>query len=674
MIPIIMDKNEVKKRIEKLKKVVRYHRYLCHVLDKQEISEAALDSLKHELYLLEQEYPEFITDDSPTQRVGGDPLEKFSKVEHNLPMLSIEDVFSLEEVEKWEDYLLRLSPEFNKEYFCELKIDGFAVSLIYIDGVLKQAATRGNGKVGEDVTNNVKGIGSIPLNISFEEKNKELISGRVEVRGEVYMTKKVFDEINKEREKKGEELYANPRNTAAGSIRNLDPKITVSRSLDFLAYDLIIDSEVKKHAGKHEILALFGFKTDKFARVCNNLPEIDSFWREVLDRRGELPFLIDGIVINVNDNKLFKSFGVAGKSPRGIRAFKFAAEQGTTVVEGITLQVGRTGAVTPVAELRPVQIAGAIISRATLHNKDEMEKLDLMIGDTVIVERAGDVIPAVVEVLKELRIGKEEKFIFPKNCPICGSELFRPEEEIIYRCLNKSCRAIHKESLYHFVSKKGFNIDGLGPKLIDKLMDEGLVSSFPDIFKLREGDLVTLERFAEKSASNLISSISNSKEIPLGRLIFSLGIRFVGEETSEDLAQYFKSLELLKKASIEDLEGISDIGTRTSESLSCWLREKENLTLLDELISVGVKIITPKEKKDTLAGKSFAITGIFVSFSRNEAEKAIRNLGGDPVGSVSKKTSYLVLGKNPGSKHLKAKKLGISILDEKEFLKIIGKK
>jgi DNA ligase (NAD+) len=667
-----MNKEEAKKRIESLKKVIRHHRYLYHVLDKQEISDAALDSLKHELLLLEQDHPEFITEDSPTQRVGGEPLEKFSKVEHMFPMLSMEDVFSLEEVEKWEDYLLRLDPDFNREYFCELKIDGFAVSLIYIDGVLKQAATRGNGKIGEDVTNNIKSIGSIPLNILND--NKELVSGRVEVRGEVYMSKKVFDEINEERMKKGEDLYANPRNTAAGSIRNLDPKVAASRSLDFLAYDLVIDSEVEKHSEKHEILASFGFKTDSLARICTSLTEIDNFWKEVFKKREGLPFLIDGIVINVNDNELFKSLGVAGKSPRGIRAFKFAAEQGTTIVEGITLQVGRTGAVTPVAELKPVQIAGAIISRATLHNKDEMDKLGLMIGDTVIVERAGDVIPAVVKVLEDLRTGKEKKFIFPKDCPICGSELSRPEGEAVYRCLNKSCQAVHKESLYHFVSKKGFNIDGLGPKLIDKLMDEGLVSSFADIFKLKEGDLVVLERFADKSASNLVSSINLSKEIPLARFIFSLGIRFVGEETADDLAHHFKGLEGLKKATIEDLEAIPDIGVRTSESLYNWLNNPDNIKSLDELMSVGVKVIAPEKRKDVLAGKSFVITGTLVSLSRDEAEKTIRELGGNPVGSVSKKTSYVVVGDNPGSKYDKAKELGIDILDEDSFLKIIGRK
>jgi len=669
-----MSKIEVEKRIEKLKEVIGYHRYLYHVLDKQEISEAALDSLKHELFLLEQEYPEFITDDSPTQRVGGEPLEKFSKVEHTHSMLSIEDVFSLEEVEKWEDYLLRLDPSFNKEYFCELKIDGFAISLIYVDGILKQASTRGNGKVGEDVTNNVKGIESIPLNISFDKKNKDLISGIVEVRGEIYMSKKVFNKINEEKKKKGEELYANPRNTAAGSIRNLDPKVAASRSLEFLAYDLVVDSKIKKHSEKHQILASFGFKTDKLAGVCNSISEIDSFWKGIYEKREKLPFLIDGIVININDNELFKSLGIAGKSPRGVRAFKFAAEQGTTIVKGITLQVGRTGAVTPVAELEPLQIAGAIISRATLHNKDEMNKLGLMIGDTVIVERAGDVIPAIIKVLKELRTGKEKKFVFPKNCPICNSELIRPDGEVVFRCLNKNCRAVHKESLYHFVSKKGFNIDGLGSKIIDKLMDEGLVSSFSDIFKLKEGDLIILERFAEKSVKNLMESIILSKEISLGRFIFSLGIRFVGEETANDLAYHFKGLEGLKKASIEDFEDIPDVGIRTSESLYSWFSNKDNLKELDNLLSTGIRVIPPEKKKDVLAGKSFVITGTLISFSRNEAEKLIRDLGGNPVGSVSKKTSYIVVGDSPGSKYMKGKELGVKILNENEFLKIIGKK
>lgn len=666
-----MNKEEAKKRIEKLKEVIRYHRYLYHVLDKQEISEAALDSLKHELFLLEQEYPEFITEDSPTQRIGGEPLEKFSKVQHVFPMLSMEDIFSFEELIKWEDYILKLEPSFNREYFCELKIDGFAISLIYIDGIFKQAATRGNGKVGEDVTNNVKGIESIPLNI-INEKSKELTSGRVEVRGEIYMSKKVFNDINIEREKRREELYANPRNTAAGSIRNLDPKVAISRSLEFLAYDLIIDSEVKKHSQKHELLSSFGFRVDKLACQCRSLSEIEIFWKKVSDKREKLPFLIDGIVININDNELFKSLGVAGKSPRGIRAFKFAAEQATTVVKDIVLQVGRTGAITPVAELEPVQVSGAIVSRATLHNEDEIKKLDLMIGDTVIIERAGDVIPAVVKVLKDLRTGKEKKFVFPKKCPVCSSKLFKPEGEAVHRCLNNNCQAIKKESFYHFVSKKGFDIDGLGPKLIDKLIDENLLNSFPDIFKLKKEDIIPLERLADKSSDNLIQSINSSKKISLSNFIFSLGIRFVGEETAEDLAYHFKTIEKLKKSSLEDLKSISDIGERTSNSIYSWFKDENNLNMINNLISLGIKIMPPKEKATLLNGKSFVITGT-LSFSRNEIEKLIKDLGGSTVNSVSKNTSYLIVGNKPGSNYNKAKKLGIDILNEADFLKLIGK-
>ncbi|PIQ06709.1 MAG: hypothetical protein COW72_01700, partial [Candidatus Nealsonbacteria bacterium CG18_big_fil_WC_8_21_14_2_50_37_10] len=475
---INMTKEEAKKRIEKLKKVINHHRYLYHVLNKQEISDAALDSLKHELFKLEEMYPEFITPDSPTQRVAGKPLEGFKKVSHPLPMLSMEDVFSEKELRDWEDYLNRLAPHhFSQksgegvEYFAELKIDGFAITLIYENGIFLAGATRGDGKIGEDVTQNLKTIESIPLSLEIRRKlpeNEEIAKnlqkliekGKIEIRGEVYMEKKAFEKFNEEQRKRSLAPFANPRNLAAGSIRQLNPKLAASRPLKFLAYDIVTDFGQEKHSQEHRILTALGFKTDP-GRECQSLQETVEFWREVAKKRETLPFLIDGIVINIDDNSLFKKLGVVGKSPRGSRAFKFAPQQATTVIEDIKLQVGRTGAVTPVAHLKPVQVGGVTITRATLHNEDEIKRLGVKIGDTVIVGRAGDVIPDIVKVLSDLRTGKEREFHFPKNCPVCEAKLERKDREVVWRCPNPNCGARKRESLYHFTSKKAFDIEGL---------------------------------------------------------------------------------------------------------------------------------------------------------------------------------------------------------------------
>ncbi|MDP1538645.1 MAG: NAD-dependent DNA ligase LigA, partial [bacterium] len=445
-----LTKTEAKKRIEKLRELINHHRYLYHVLDKQEISDEAFDSLKHELYKLEQQYPEFITLDSPTQRVGGKPLEKFKKKKHEIPMLSLEDIFLEKELQDWQNYLKRLEPSAQLEYFTELKIDGFAVALIYENGLFAVGATRGDGRIGEDVTQNLKTIESIPLKLELKkdvsdsniQKNvKNLIKeGKVEIRGEVYMERADFEKLNKELEKKGEEVYANPRNLAAGSIRQLDPKLAASRSLKFLAYDIITDFGQKKHSKEHQILPALGFKTDP-GRICKNLSDVLIFWQEIAKKRENLPYQIDGIVINVNDNSLFEKLGVVGKSPRGARAFKFSPKQATTKVLDIKLQIGRTGAMTPVAVLEPVEVGGVTITRATLHNESEIKKLGVKIGDTVIVERAGDVIPDVAKVLPELRSGKEKEFYFPKTCPSCLAKLSKPEGEAVWRCPNPNCSA-----------------------------------------------------------------------------------------------------------------------------------------------------------------------------------------------------------------------------------------
>ncbi len=665
-----MNKTQAKKRIEKLKAVISYHRYLYHVLNKQEISDAALDSLKHELYKLEQQYPDLITPDSPTQRVAGKPLKEFKKVRHKTPMLSLEDIFSEQELKDWEKYLKRLLPGATFDYFCEPKIDGFAVSLIYKNNILIQGSTRGDGKIGEDVTQNLKTIESIPLKLKTTSQIKTLPQ-EIEVRGEVYMEKKDFEKFNEKRKLLGEQTYANPRNLAAGSIRQLDPKLAASRPLKFLAYDIASDLGQETHSQEHQILLSLGFKTDP-GKKCKNLEEVQDYWKDMSQKRKKLTFQIDGIVINVNNNSLFKKLGIAGKSPRAARAFKFSPEQATTIIENVKFQIGRTGAITPVALLKPVKIGGTTVSRATLHNEDEIKRLGVKIGDTVIVERAGDVIPAVKKALPELRDGNEKEIQMPTTCPVCRTRLIKPEGEAVLRCPNKNCFAVKREWLEHFVSRKGFNIEGLGPKIINKLLEKNLIWSPCDFFRLAKGDLAPLENFAEKSDENLIQAIQKSKTIPLSRFIYALGIRFVGEETAIDLAQYFGSLKKISRASKQELSAVPNIGPRVSNSIFNWFREKNNQKLIADLISIGVKILAPAKISQKLSGKTFVLTGTLNSMTREEAKNKIRFLGGNVSNSVSQKTTFLIAGKNPGeAKTKKAKKLGVKIIHEKEFLEII---
>ncbi len=516
-----MKREGAKKRIEQLKKVINYHRYLYHVLNRQEISDVALDSLKHELYKLEQRFPNLITSDSPTQRVGGRPLEGFKKVRHKIPMLSIEDIFSEKELGDWQNYLTRLIPSGKFEHFAELKIDGFAVTLVYKNNVLEYGATRGTGALGEDVTQNLKTIESIPLKIDIHSPLKQKVKfpkeirerliktinqGVIEIRGEVYMEKHDFLELNKQILKKGGKTFANPRNLAAGSIRQLDPKLASSRPLKFSAYDIVTDFGQKTHSQEHKVLSILGFKTDP-GRECKDLTEVMDYYAKIVKKREKFPFQIDGVVVSVDSNQLFEKLAVVGKSPRGVRALKFPPKQATTIVKDIKLQIGRTGALTPVAVLKPVEIDGVMISRATLHNEDEIRKLGVRIGDTVIVKRAGDVIPAVSEVLSDLRTGREKRFKMPRVCPSCGTNLVKPEKEVVWRCLNSRCFARKKKYFYYFISKGAFDIVGLGPKIVDRLFDEGLISDPADLFDLKEGDISPLERFAEKSAQNLILAI-----------------------------------------------------------------------------------------------------------------------------------------------------------------------
>jgi len=541
-----MNKQEAKKRIEKLRREINHHRYLYHVLDKIEISDAALDSLKNELEKLEQQYPDLITSDSPTQRVGGKALEKFRKVEHFLPMVSLHDAFSEEEMRDWEERIQKLVPGKKLDYYAELKMDGLAVSLIYENGIFVRGATRGDGKIGEDVTNNLKTIEAIPLKLELKTiSNKPLAISRIEVRGEVIMTKKVFEELNKKYKKEGKPLLANPRNAAAGSVRQLNPEITAERKLDCYIYGLASDSGQKTHEQEHLIAKNLGFKTIKFNKYCRNLGEVVEFHNYWVKHKENLPYYCDGVVVTVNNLFLHEKLGVVGKGPRYIMAYKFAGEEATTIVEDIVVQVGRTGALTPVAHLKPVPVGGVTISRATLHNENEIERLGLKIGDTVIVRRAGEVIPDIVKVLPKLRTGKEKSFHMPKKCPICESDVERREisdkkgVSAAYYCVNKNCFAQNRRRLAHFASKGAMDIVGLGPKIIDLLIKEGLASSPADFYELKEGDLVPLERFAEKSAANLIEAIDKSKKISLAKFIYALGILHVGEETADLLAKEF---------------------------------------------------------------------------------------------------------------------------------------
>jgi DNA ligase (NAD+) len=674
--------SDIKKRIEVLKKAINKYRYFYHVLDKLDIPESALDSLKHELKTLEDKYPQFITPDSPTQRVAGKPLPFFEKVEHQTPMMSLEDVFSEEEFLNWVKRIQKLAGSSELEFFCELKMDGFAVSLIYENGFLKEGSTRGDGKIGENVTQNLRTIESIPLKLEINEKFptskiekavKKLISqGIIEVRGETYITKKSFENLNIQQKRKGLETYANVRNIAAGSVRQLDPQITASRNLSFMAYDLIAQAGQTTHQEEHVICGALGFPVDKLSTLCHTPAEIFAFREKVKKMRDKLPFQIDGIVVNINSNAMFDSLGVAGKAPRGAIAFKFPAQEVTTQVEDIVVQVGRTGALTPVAILKPVNVGGVIVSRATLHNGDEIKRLDIRIGDTVIVRRAGDVIPDITKVFTQLRTGKEKKFVMPQKCPICGEKVQKKPGEVILRCINPKCPAKKRENLYHFVSRKAFNIAGLGPKIIDRLLDEGLIQDTADLFLLKEGDLAVLDRFGEKSSQKIIRSIQDHKTISLSKFIYALGILHVGEETAVDLAKHFGTIEDLKRASIADFQKIPNIGDVVAQSIFAWFTDKKHQKFLNKLKQAGIIIEKQEKRKNQkLSGLSFVFTGELKSLSRPEAQERVRNLGGDISESVSSKTSYIVVGKNPGSKYEKAKKLGVKILQETEFLKLL---
>lgn len=665
-----MTKAEAKVRIDKLVQEVNYHRYLYHVLDRQEISDAALDSLKNELARLEQEWPDLVRFDSPSQRVGGQPLSKFKKIQHSTKILSLVDAFDSQDIRDWEERNEKILKEKIKGYYCELKLDGLTVVLTYKKGIFVQGATRGDGTIGEEVTNNLKTIESIPLALNQVAGLK--LPETVEVRGEVVMEKFIFEKINKEQEKKGLPPYANPRNIAAGSIRQLDPKITASRKLQCVAFELITDLGQKTHQESHDLLKKLGFKTSPYNEYCPRVGVVDKYLVKWQEKRKKLSFMTDGSVIVVNDIAQEKKLGHIGKAERWMLAYKFPAEQVTTKVLDIEVQVGRTGALTPVAILQPVPVAGSIVSRATLHNQDEIARKDVRIGDTVILQKAGDIIPEIVQVLPKLRTGQEKKFKFPSKCPVCHSTVYQKDGEVAFYCTNKKCFAKNVEALIHFVSKKGFNIEGLGDSIVKLLADRNLISTSADIFQLKDGDLRDLPGFADKKINNLLIAINDSKKVFLANFIFALGIRHVGEETAIFLAQHFGTFEKLSRASREDLEAIYDIGPELAKSIVEWFNDEQNKKLLVQLWQAGVQVKPAVKVSGALSGKTFLFTGS-LDLDRDEAEELVRKNGAKILSNVSKNLDYLVLGENPGSKLAKAQSIkSIKIINEKEFLKLIN--
>ena len=703
---------DAKERIAKLRDEINHHRYQYHVLDRQEISDAALDVLKHELVELEEQFPELLTEDSPSQRIGGKPLAKFRKVKHRARMTSLTDAFSPDELRAWETRIRKILPREPFRYFAEAKGDGFAVSLIYRNGIFAVGATRGDGMVGEDVTENIKTIEAVPLALATPDAMRreaslhklldafprvrraiERLPRELEVRGEVYMTKKAFALVNREQEKRGLPLFANPRNVAAGSVRQLDPAVTRTRRLSFFAWDLVTNLGQETHEEEHAIMKILGFPTVPLAERCDSLEEVIAFYGAVGKKRESLPFLIDGVVVQVNDGRPFEMLGIIGKAPRGAVAFKFPAKEATTVIEGITVQIGRTGILTPVAVLRPVPIGGVLVSRATLHNQDEIDRLGVKIGDTVVVERAGDVIPAVTDVLLRLRPKNARTFHMPAKCPICGSPVKRREQprrrgigaptkaseragngtSVGYYCSNRECAAVQRRSIYHFVSKHALDIEGLGPKNIDAFLEHGLIRDAADLFALRRENIAQLERFGETSAANLVGAITAKKIIPLARFLYALGIPQVGEETAMDLARYFGSLEKVRDASLEELAQVRDIGSVVAHSIRAWFGTERNQRVLTRLANAGVHITAERASRraEALSGKTFVLTGGLGTMTRDEAKAHIRERGGNVSESVSRRTDYVVVGSDPGSKAEHAQRLGVTTLSEQEFTHLI---
>lgn len=665
-------------RAEKLRELINDYRYNYHVLDKSIMSEAAADSLKHELSQLETEHPELVTPDSPTQRVAGAPLPGFKRIRHSGRMLSLNDVFNEGEFTAWVNRTVKLSGADGFELFADLKMDGLACALVYEDGLLTQGITRGDGFIGEDVTANVRTIESIPLRLRRAEGYEGFLRRRTEIRGEIVMYKEQFEKLNAEREQKGLPKFANPRNLAAGTIRQLDPKLVAARPLEFHAYDLLreIPAETPTNEFIYEALRQLGLIANKEAKKLNSAKEVMDFAVYWEDRRKKLPFNTDGLVVKVNDRRLQARLGVVGKAPRGAVAFKYPAEQATTKVKDIFVSIGRTGSATPVAMLEPVVVAGSTVQMATLHNEGEVHRKDIRIGDTVIVQKAGDVIPEVVEPLTKLRDGSEKRFVMPKNCPDCGTKLVKAKEtEAIWRCPNNACPSRSWKQVQHFASKDALDIEGLGEKNVIALLQAGIIKDASGIYSIKKDDLLKLERFADISASKLVKAIQDKKQPPLARFIYGLGIRHVGVQTAIDLAAHFKTLERLSLATIDELSEVEGIGEVVAEAIVEWFSEPRNKKLLDKFRGFGVEPEKAKEIQGPLSGLSFVVTGTLESMSREQAAERIRSLGGTFQSSIGKETDYLVVGANVGaSKLTKAQKLGTKQIDEAALLRLLDKK
>jgi DNA ligase (NAD+) len=666
----------IKEKLEKLREKIRRHEYLYYVLDNPKISDAEFDRLLKRLKELEAGHPELITPDSPTQRVGGQPREGFVKVRHRSPLLSLDNASSFEELGQFDRRAREAIGRETLDYVCEHKFDGFSISLRYQDGGYERAVTRGDGQEGEDVTPNVKTIRALPLRVDEKQLKKAKLARDFEVRGEVIMTRKAFQQLNRQQDERGERVFANPRNAAAGSVRVLDPGIIARRRLDIFTYALLVEGRIplKRHSQVLEALAALGFKVNRHWKKCRGLDQVFDYCRQWEEKRDSLDYEIDGIVVKVDEIALWEELGTTAKAPRYAIAYKYPARQETTVVREIRVQVGRTGALTPVAILEPVQVGGVTVSRSTLHNMDEVERLGVQEGDTVVIERAGDVIPHVVKVAKHGRKGQRKHFRMPTRCPECKSRIHKAEDEVAYRCVNAACPARLKESLLHFAGRHAMKIDGLGGKIVDQLVEKGLVKDVADLYRLDLPTLAGLERMAEKSAQNLLDEIGASKKSSLARLIYSLGIRFVGERTGQLLAAHFGSLDALKQATQEQLVDVEEVGEKVAAAIVEFFGEPANQKVLEKLRRAGLNFEEKRTavKDARLAGKTFVLTGALERWSRDQAKALIESLGGKVIGSVSKKTGYVVVGAEPGSKLEKAKTLGVETLDEKQFARLLG--
>lgn len=672
-------------RAKKLRELIDDYRYRYHVLDDPKVTDEVYDSLTQELKVIEAKYPDLSTADSPTQRVGGEPLKVFKKITHTRPMLSLNDAFSKKEVEEWVTRVEKIVPAAREApLYCELKMDGLACSLLYRDGLFVQASTRGDGRVGEDITEQVKTISAIPLRLRSPLENVagtralsryklKTENSSLEVRGEIYMPYKSFLSLNEQRKKNGEPAFANPRNAAAGSVRQLDPKLTASRDLSFMAYGLIATPVLEHHQEEHMLLERLGFKSNiRLNKLVAGVEELMDFQESVAKKRKSLPYQIDGVVAQIDERELFDRLGVVGKAPRGAIAYKFSPEEVTTRLEDIIVQVGRQKALTPVAVLAPVEVAGVTVQRATLHNADEITRKDIRIGDTVVIRRAGDVIPEVVRPLPELRNGKEKVFDFPAKCPVCEHSVKRVDGEAAYKCTNKSCYGSRLLQLRHFTSRAAFDIVGMGPKVIDALYENGLIQDEADIFHLKSEQIARLTRFGELSASNLIEAVKGRRKVEFSRFIYALGIHHVGAETAIALANEYKDFKRLRDSTEGDLAKVPDIGPIVAKSIADFFSNTTNQRRIERLLE-EVKIIYEKKQTVTgsLLGKSIVITGTLSTMSREEAKELARQAGADVNESVSAKTDYLVVGENPGSKLEKAKEYGVKQLAEKEFVALL---